>query len=143
MVCACAVVLAAFVRVGTSEIRHYTADELAELTCEALGQRHDDVIMAYHDAEIAYKRRTGAFHDDLGLPPEHVVPYAVLMKQFMRDNNISGADVVTRSSATPLLDSVFYSEISGECANNPSLQAKEAMREAATHLGLLDGRAMP
>jgi len=138
MLCATAA-LAAFVWAGPYDIKHYTADELAELTCDALGERHEEVIFAYHDAEIAYKRRTGAFHDDLGLPPEDVVPYAVLMKQFMHDNNISEADVVTRSTATPLLDSAFYAEVSGQCATNPTWRAVDAMREAATNLGLIDG----
>lgn len=142
MLCASAAALAAFIWSGPPEIRHYTADELSQLTCEELGQRHEDVIDAYHDAEIVHKRRTGAFHDDLGLPPEDVVPYAVLMKRFMRDNHISETDVVTRSTPTPLLYSDFYYEISGTCVANPSWQAVEAMRQTALNLGLIGENEM-
>lgn len=132
-----AAALVAFIALGPSEIRHYTADDLLELTCEVLGERHKQVIDAYHDAEIAHFRKAGGFHDDLGLPPEDVVPYAVLMKRFMRDHNISETDVRTRSTATPLLDSDFYYEISGTCAANPSWQAVDAMRQAALNFGLI------
>lgn len=137
MLCAFAAVLAAFIWSGPSEIRHYTADELSELTCEELGERHTEVIDAYHDAEIAHYSRTGAFHDDLGIPPEDVVPYAVLLKRFMRDNNISETDLVTRSMPMPLLYSDFYHEVSGACAANPSWRAVEAMRRSALSRGLI------
>lgn len=137
MLCACAVALAAFIWSGPNEIRHYTADELLEMTCEALSERHKVVIDAYHDAEIAHFRKAGAFHDDLGLPPEAVIPYAVLMKRFMRDNDINETAVVTRPTPTPILDSDFYYEISGTCAANPSWQAVEAMRHSAVNLGLI------
>lgn len=139
ILCASAAALAALIWSGPSEIRHYTADELSELTCEELGERHREVIDAYHDAEIAHKRRTGAFHDDLGLPPQDVIPYAVLMMRFMRDNNISETDVVKRSMPAPLLYSDFYYEISGTCVANPSWQANEAMQQAALNLGLIGG----
>lgn len=142
MLCASAAALAAFVWPGPSEIRHYTADELSELTCETLGQRHEEVINAYHDTEIAHFRKAGAFHDDLGLPPEVVMPYAVLMKRFMRDNNIGEADLATRSTSMPLLYSDFYYEISGTCAANPSWPATEAMRQSAVNLGLFGRNEM-
>jgi hypothetical protein len=137
MLCTSAAALPAFIWSGQSQIRHYTADELSELTCEELGQRHEEFIDAYHDAEIAHFRKAGVFHDDLGLPPEDVMPYAVLLKRFMRDNNISETDLVTRSTATSLLYSGFYYEISGTCAANPSWQAVEAMRQSALNLGLI------
>ena len=142
ILCASAAAVAAFILSGQSGIRHYTAPELAELTCRQLGERHEEVIFAYHDAEIAYKRRTGAFHDDLGLPPEDVLPIAVLMKHFMRDSNISEADVMARATATPLHDSALFSEISATCATNPSWLAVEAMRQAAMNLGLIDSKEM-
>lgn len=122
---------------GPAPIRHYTLDDLSELTCEELGERHTEVIDAYHDAEIAHYGRTAAFHADLGLPSEDVLPFAVLIMGFMRDNNISESKVVTRSTPWPLLYSDFYYEISGTCAANPSMQADEAMRESALKLGLI------
>jgi hypothetical protein len=137
--CASAAGLAAFVWSGPSEIRHYAPDELAELTCEGLGERHEEVIFAYHDAEIAHYRQAGAFHDDLGIPPEDVVPYAVLIKRFLRDNGITEADIADTASATPILSSGFYYEVSGICAKNPSWQATDAMKQAALNLGLIDG----
>lgn len=136
--CASAAGLAAFIWAGPSEIKHYTAEELAGLTCEALGERHLEVIDAYHDAEIAHHRRTGAFHDDLGIPPEDVVPFAVLIKQFLRDNGITDADIADTSTATPILSTSFYYEVSGICATNPSWQATAAMRQAALNLGLIN-----
>ena len=137
MLCASAAALAAFVWSGPSQIRHYTFDELSELTCEELGERHTEVLDAYHDAEIAHYGQTATFHVDLGIPSEDVVPYAVLMMRFMRDNNISETNLVTRSMLWPLLYSDFYYEISGTCAANPSWQAVEAMRQSALKLGLI------
>ncbi|NHM20953.1 hypothetical protein [Tritonibacter mobilis] len=136
--CASTAGLAAFMWLGPSEIRHYTADELAELTCEALGERHEEVIFAYHDAELAYYRQTGAFHDDLGIPSEDVVPYAVLIKRFLRDHEISETDIADTSSTTPILSSDFFYAASTICATNPSWQATDAMRQAALNLGLID-----
>ena len=139
MLCASMAGLLAFVWADFSELKHYAADELAELTCEALGERHEEVIVAYHDAEIAHKRRTGAFHDDLGLPSEDVLPYPVLMKRFMHDNNISEADIKAGSLAARIQNTDFYYAISGICAASPSWQAVDAMRQAAIELGLMDG----
>lgn len=134
-----AALLAVFIWSGPSDIKHYTADELAELSCEALGERHRELIDAYHDAELAHYRQAGAFHDDLGIPSEDVVPYAVLMKQFMDDNDIGVADIADTSSLTPILDSRFYYEVSGICATNSSWRATDAMRQAAINVGLMDG----
>jgi len=117
---------------------YYTATELTELTCKALGERHDEVIFAYHDVEIAHFRQTGAFHDDLGIPSEDVVPYAVLIKHFLHHNNIREADMVNTSSSTLILDSGFYYEVSRICAINPSWQATDAMLQAAQNLGLTE-----
>lgn len=139
ILCGTAAALGVAVWTGPSEIRHYSADELAELTCEDLGERHEDVIVAYHDAEIAHKRRTGAFHDDLGLPSEDVLPYPVLMKRFMRNNNIRETDTVAGVSSARLQDTDFYYRVSGLCAANPSWHAVDAMRQAAIELGLMDG----
>ncbi|MGB7240664.1 MAG: hypothetical protein WBC93_01080 [Sulfitobacter sp.] len=136
--CASAVGLAAFIWAGPSEIKHYSADELAALTCEALGERHLEVIDAFHDAEVARFRQAGSFQNDLGLPPEDVVPFAVLIKWFVRDNNISEAHIEGKFPSTPILSSVFYYEVSGICATNPSWQATDAMRQAALSLGLID-----
>ncbi|MEY8828578.1 hypothetical protein AB9K34_09200 [Sedimentitalea sp. XS_ASV28] len=138
ILCASAVGRAAFIWADPSKIKHYSADELAKLSCEALSERHNELIDAYHDAEIAYKRRTGAFHDDLGLPPEDVVPFAVLIKRFVRDNNISEAHIEGKFPSTPILSSGFYYEVSAICATNPSWQATDAIRQAALSLGLID-----
>ena len=129
--------------VGSSDIKHYAADELAGLTCEDLGERHLEVIDAYHDADIAHYRQTGSFDGGVGLPPEEVVPYAVLMKRFMHDNGISDADIVGALSATPILSSNFYYEISAICATNPKWQAIDAMHKAATDLDLIKGPENP
>jgi hypothetical protein len=133
-----AVVLVVLHWASPSEITHYTAEQLVELTCEELGERHEEVIFAYHDAEIAHYRQAGAFHDDLGIPPENVVPYAVLMERFVRDNNISKADIATGPSPTPFLNTRFFYETTGICAVNPSWQAVEALRQAAINLGLIN-----
>lgn len=137
--CAVAVGFAAFIFVVPSEVKHYSADELAGLTCGALGERHLEVTDDYHDAEIAHYRQAGAFHDDLGIPPEDVVPYAVLIKRFLIDNGITEADIAGTSPATPILSSSFYYEVSGICAISPSWQATAAMRQAALNLDLIDG----
>lgn len=142
--CAPAAALAFFAWPQSSQIRHYTAEELAGVTCEELGARHEEVIFAYHDAEIAYYRREGVFHDDLGLPQEDVLPFIVLMKQFMEDNEIREADIAApRSSSTPFSRSKFYHDISAICAENPLLEAVGAMRQAATNLNLIDQAVFP
>ena len=137
--CASAAGLAAFVWSGISEIRHYTADELVELTCDELAERHLEVIDAYHDAEIAHYRQAGTFHDDLGIPPENVVPIAVLIKWFVLHNDISEAHIEGKFPKTPILSSGFYYEVSSICASNPSWLATAAMRQAALDLGLIGG----
>lgn len=122
-----------------SGLKQYTADALYGVTCETLGEQHDTVITACHDAEIAYFRRSGKFHDNLGLPQEDVLPYAILMAHFMQLNGIAKSDVLHKSSTTPLLSSAFYYEISALCAANPSWLAIDALRQAAINLDLMRG----
>ena len=136
---ASAVGLAAYIGEDLPESKHYSADELVELSCEALGERHEEVIVAYHDAEIAHRSRTGTFHDDLGLPTEDVLPYAVLIKRFVRDHDIGKAETAGAWSSMPILSSGFYHEVSAICATNPSWQATDAMRQAALNLSLIEG----
>ena len=127
------ITMTAFIWTGTPTIKHYTAAELMPLTCAALGERHEEVITAYHDAEIAHFRKTGAFHDDLGIPSEDVIPYSIVIKQFLREHNIVDA------AMSPILNSDFYAAVSGICASNPSWQATDAMRQVAISMELIDG----
>ena len=137
--CASAIALIIFVSARSSEIKSYTADDLIGLTCEELGERHEEVIFAYHDAEISYYKRAGAFHDDLGLPEEDILPFVVFMRRFMQDNDINEVDLAKPSSPlTTIQGSEFYHEVSGICAANPMLEAVEAMRRAAMNLSLID-----
>ena len=137
--CVFAAALAVFVWPRSAKIKHYTAEELVGATCEELGAAHEEVIFAYHDAEIAYVRRAGVFHDDLGLPQEDVVPFVVLMRRFMEDNDIKEAELAAPlSPSIPLQSSKFYYEISAICAANPLLGAVAAMRQAATKLNLIN-----
>ncbi|CAN0652666.1 conserved exported protein of unknown function [Nitratireductor aquimarinus] len=139
LICASALALAFYVWAQPAQIKHYTADELMGFNCEELGTAHEDLIVAYHDAEIARHRREGSFSDDLGLPKEDDLPFVVLMRRFMQDNDIREADLAKPSSPSATLQrSSFYAEISGLCAGNPSLGAVEAMRQAATKLNLID-----
>ncbi len=71
--------------------------------CEELGAAHEDLIVAYHDAEIARHRREGSFSDDLGLLKEDVLPFVVLMRRFMQDNDIREADLAKPSSPSGAL----------------------------------------
>lgn len=130
-------ILVAFLWVGSTKIAHYSAEELANLSCVVLGERHEEVILAYHDAELAHFRRTGSFHDDLGVPPEDVLPFAIVFRQFLHDNDLSAAGITNTSSATTTLGSDFYYETSAICATNPSWLATDAMRQAALNLGLI------
>ncbi|MBN7778128.1 hypothetical protein JYP49_17800 [Nitratireductor aquimarinus] len=107
--------------------------------CEELGAAHEDLIVAYHDAEIARHRREGSFSDDLGLLKEDVLPFVVFMRRFMQDNDIREAYLAKPSSPSGALQMPsFCAEISGLCAGNPSLGAVEAMRQAGTKLNLID-----
>jgi len=67
--------LALYVWQHPSQIKHYTAAELVGLTCEELGEKHEEMIFEYHDASIGYYTRIGAFSDDLGLPRDDDLPY--------------------------------------------------------------------
>ncbi|SFU15160.1 hypothetical protein [Sedimentitalea nanhaiensis] len=122
-----------------TQIKHYTSEDLIGLTCEELSERHEDFIFAYHDAEIAYHRRTGAFHDDLGQPQEETLPFMVLMRRFMQDNHIRKVDLAHPSfPSTTLQRTKFYYEISAACAAGSSLRAVDVMRQVATKLNLID-----
>lgn len=137
--CGSAAALAIFAWPQSSQIKLYTADELLGVTCEELGARHEEVIFAYHDAEIAYFDRAGVFHEDLGLPKEDDLPFVVLMRRFMEDNAIKEADIAApRSPSAPVQRSRFYAETSAICAATPSMSAVQAMRQAAKQLNLID-----
>jgi hypothetical protein len=123
------------------EIKHYTLDELVGLTCEELGEKYDEVIFAYHDASIARYKRTGAFEGGFGRPKEEVLPFVILMKKVIQDNDLKGFDLSKpffhlASVATPRLHTDFYYEITSVCATTPSLDAIEAMMQAAKNLKL-------
>lgn len=140
--------LALFVWPNSFDIRLYTVDELVGLTCEELGEKHEEVIFAYHDASIAHYSRTGAFGDNLGLPGEEVLPFVILMKKVIQDNDLIGFDLTkpifhSASSATPTLHSDFYAEISSVCATSPAMDATEAMLQAAKKLELMREPANP
>ncbi|MFT5796826.1 MAG: hypothetical protein ACI84R_000880 [Candidatus Azotimanducaceae bacterium] len=139
--CAAITVLVLFVWARPSELKHYTADELIGLTCQELGQKHEEVIFAYHDVEITHYKRTGAFHDDVGLPKVEVLPYEVLIQRFIQDNGLSGDNLLQPVSISR--SSNFSSEISNICVTNPLLLAVDAMRQAAKNLNLTNDPAVP
>ncbi|WP_417812686.1 hypothetical protein [Thalassospira alkalitolerans] len=140
--------LAIYVWLLPDEIRHFTVDELVGLTCGELGEKHEEVIFAYHDASIAHYNKTSAFEDDLGLPKEEVLPFVILMRKVINDNGLSGFDLTkpffhSASEATPPLHSEFFAEISSICATHPDLDAIEAMRQAAENLNVMRDTATP
>jgi hypothetical protein len=121
------------------EIKHYTVEELIGLSCEELGEKHEEVIFAYHDAAIRHKKRTGAFPDDLGLPQDDDLPYVILMEKFVQDNNIKGVNVSKlHSLSTTGQDSEFFAEITRVCAVSPSRDAWDAVGQTAINLGHID-----
>lgn len=132
LVCAGAAA-AAYVMWGRGEdIRVYAAAELVGLSCEALGARHEEVIFAFHDAELAHYRRAGSFHDDLGLPMEEVLPMIVLMRWVLEDSALNGATIAAAvSPGEALIRSGFYSKTSAICAANPQMPAVAAIGQAA------------
>ena len=137
--CIFILILALFVWAGPFEIKHYTAQELVGSTCEELGEKHEEVIFAYHDAEIAHYNRTGAFHEDVGVPKQEVLPLEILIGHFMQANDLMEVHLSEDSSAaTRKLRYEFSSEISIICATSPLLQAVDAMRQAATKLNLIE-----
>lgn len=142
--CIAAVALVFFAWSQPSQIKHYTAEDLVGLTCAELSARHDDFIFAYHDAEIANYRRTGGFQDDLGLPQEETLPFIVLMRWFMQDNEIIEADLVHSSLPSKTLQGTkFYYEISAACASASPLRAVDVMQQVATKLNLIDPAVSP
>jgi hypothetical protein len=68
-------------------------DKLAGLTCQELSEKHEEVIFEYHDASIARHDRTVSFGNDLGLPREDVLPFVIMMKKVIQDNDLSGFDL--------------------------------------------------
>ena len=135
--CTSIISLVLFVWATPHEIRHYTVDDLVGSTCKELGEQHEEVIFAYHDAEIAHYRRTGAFHDDVGVPKDDALPFDILVGHFIQVNDLRQINLSEDSSAaTRKLHSNFSSEISNICATSPMLQAVDAMRQAATKLNL-------
>lgn len=137
--CVSLALIALFVWAGPSELRHYTAEELVGSTCEELGEKHEEVIFAYHDAEIAHYKRTGAFHDDVGLPKKEVLPYEILIGYFIQANGLREADLSENSSVSARkLRYNFFAETTSICATNPMLLAVEAIHKAATKLNLIN-----
>lgn len=152
--CAClflgisSAVLAAYAWPHLFEIRHYTEDELVGLTCAELGEKHEEVIFAYHDASIAQYNRTGAFEDGLGLPREEVLPFVILMKNVILDNDLRGFDLtkpffLSASATPPMLHSAYHAEASSVCATNPTMDAVEAMLLSARNLELMHEPVSP
>lgn len=137
--CASIIILALYIWVNPSEIRHYTADDLVGLTCAELGEKHEEVIFAYHDAAIDHRKRTGAFPDDLGLPQDDVLPFAILLRTFIQENDLSEFDLSQSFfHSSSRLHSNFFAEASHVCASNPSQGAMEAVGRAAKNLNLID-----
>jgi hypothetical protein len=132
-------VLALYVWQHFSEIKHYTLEELIGLTCDELGQRHEEVILAYHDAAVRDFNRTGAFPDDLGLPQANDLPYVILMEKFIQDNNLQWFNLskpYAVSTSGPEYE--FFAEITSICAASPSSDALQAVSQAAENLHLTD-----
>ncbi len=131
--------MALYVWAHPSEIKHYTTEELIGLTCEELSEKHEEIIFEYHDAEIARYNRTGAFSDDLGLPKDDVLPYVILMKKYIQDNDLRGFNLSKPFTIpTQRLHYEFFAEITSVCATSPSRDALEAVEKAAKNLNLID-----
>lgn len=116
--------------------RHHTADELMGMTCAELGQSHEDVVFAYHDAALARNRRTGTVHADPGLPQEEVLPIVIVMRKVIADHDLDGFDpdkpfFHSASVATPRRHSDLYAEVTSVCATNPGMNAVAAVLQAA------------
>ncbi len=132
----------------SSDVRHYTVDELVGLTCEDIGQAHEQVIFAYHDAALARGSQTGSVETDLGLPGEEVLPFVILLRKVIEDNNLTGFDPAkpffhSATATAPRLHTDFYAEASSVCATNPAMDAVEAMVQSARNLGLIADPANP
>ncbi|WP_157960265.1 hypothetical protein [Albibacillus kandeliae] len=133
---------------ASNGIRHYTDAELAGLTCAELSEKHEEVITAYHDASIAYFRRTGAFEDGLGLPEEADLPMIKVMTRIIRENGLAGVDLTkpffhSSSAAASKQLSAVFSEFSALCASYPDMDAAAAGLRAAETLGLTQPLAIP
>ncbi|WP_339762343.1 hypothetical protein [uncultured Sulfitobacter sp.] len=132
-----AAVLALYVWPYFYQIKHYTQEELIGLTCDELGERHEEVIFAYHDAAIRHFNRTGAFPDDLGLPQANDLPYVILMEKFIQDNDLEGFNLSKpHALSTSGPEYEFFAEITRICAASPSLDAGQAFGQAAQNLNL-------
>ncbi len=132
----------------SSDVRHYTADELVGLTCEDLGQAHEEVIVSYHDAALARGDQTGSVGTDLGLPRDDVLPFIILMRKVIEDNDLPGFDPAkpffhSATATAPRLHTVYYADASSVCATSPTMDAVEAMVQAARNLGLIANPANP
>ena len=118
-----------------SEIKHYTADDLISLSCADVSEKHEEVIFAYHDAALADHRRTGVFP---ALPKDATLPFPVLMQKFIADHDVTAFDISAPFSISPGGQHLrFFSEISGLCAENPSMLAIDAIGQAADRLDLI------
>lgn len=140
--------LSLYARPQSSDVRHHTVDELVGLTCENLGQAHEQMIFAYHDAALARGSQTGSVETDLGLPREEVLPFVILLRKVIEDNDLAGFDpakpfVHSASATAPRLHTDFYAEASSVCATSPTMDAVEAMVQSALNLGLLADPANP
>lgn len=128
-----------WVRGRTTDPRVYSADELIGLNCAELGERHEAIITSFHDAAIARYRGTGAFPDGLGLPRTEDLPIVVLILRFIQDNGLSGFDFSRpHSLSTSGPEADLFGELSSLCAASPSLDAMQAVKQAARHLDLIE-----
>ncbi len=133
------VVSGLYFRGRTAEIRTYSAYELINLNCAELGERHEEIIASFHDAAIARYRKTGVFPDDLGLPRTEDLPIVVLILRFIQDNGLSGFDFSRpHSLSTSGAEADLFSELSNLCAASPSLDAMQAVEQAARRLDLVE-----
>lgn len=124
------------------ELRHYTEAELTGLSCAEISEKNEEVIFAYHDASIREYKKAGSFENGVGLPKEEDLPFVILMKKVIRDNDFIGFDLSkpffhSASIATPRVHSEFYAEITSVCSKNSLLDAIEAMVQAAKNLNLM------
>ncbi|MGO4917202.1 hypothetical protein [Pseudogemmobacter sp. W21_MBD1_M6] len=145
---ASAMALSLYAWTQSSDVRHYTVDELVGLTCEDLGQAHEEVIVSYHDAALARGGQTGSVGIDLGLPQDDVLPFVILMRKVIEDNDLAGFDPAkpffhSTTATAPRLHTDFYAEASSVCATSPTMDAVEAMVQAARNLGLIAAPANP
>lgn len=111
------------------------------LSCAEVSEKNEEIIFAYHDASVEKYKKEGSFKGGVGLPEEEVLPFVILMKKVIQDHDLMGLDPAkpffsSVSIPTPKLHSEFYAEITSVCAKSPSLDAIEAMVQAAKNLKL-------